>query len=101
MYKIEKTAEFDKWFRKLRDVRAKSKILFRIQKLKREDYFGDIKPVGNGIQEIRVNYAKGYRIYFKKVGSEIIILLVGGDKSTQSRDIEKAKRIWNKIKDNK
>ena len=98
MYFIEKTTEFDKWFRKLNDLRAKAKILFRIQKLENDEYFGDSKPVGNGINELKINYAKGYRIYFKETDGKIIILLIGGDKSTQQKDIEKATQIWNKLK---
>lgn len=93
MYRIEKTEEFDKWLRKLNDIRAKAKILFRIQKLEHDEHFGEFKPVGNGIQELKINYAKGYRIYFKESGGRVIILLVGGDKSTQQRDIEKAKEL--------
>ncbi|MHB0755596.1 type II toxin-antitoxin system RelE/ParE family toxin [Polaribacter sp. M15] len=95
---IEKTSEFDKWIRKLKDIRAKSKILFRIQKLETDEHFGDCKPVGDGISEIRINYAKGYRIYFKEKERKIVILLIGGDKSSQQKDIEKAKKIWNSIK---
>jgi len=98
MYFIEKTAEFDKWFKKLNDLRAKAKILFRLQKLENEEHFGDSKSVGNGIIELKINYAKGYRIYFKETGGKIIILLVGGDKSSQEKDIEKAKEIWAKLK---
>ena len=98
MFRIDKTPEFDKWFRKLKDIRAKSKILFRIQRLETDEYFGDCKSVGDGISEIRVNYAKGYRVYFKEKGNKIIILLVGGEKSTQQKDIKTAKEIWNKIK---
>lgn len=98
MFFIEKTTEFDKWFRKLNDLRAKAKILFRIQKLENDEYFGDSKPVGNGINELKINYAKGYRIYFKETDGKIIILLIGGDKSTQQKDIEKATQIWNKLK---
>jgi putative addiction module killer protein len=97
MYFIEKTTEFDKWFRKLNDLRAKAKILFRLQKLETEAHFGDFKPVGNGISELKINYAKGYRIYFKETDGKIIILLIGGDKSTQQKDIEKAKEIWDKL----
>ena len=93
----EKTTEFDKWIRKLKDIRAKSKILFRIQKLETDEHFGDCKPVENGISEMRINYAKGYRVYFKEKDSKIVILLIGGDKSTQQKDIEKAKQIWNRI----
>ena len=94
----EKTSEFDKWLRKLKDIRAKAKILFRIQKLESDGHFGDCKPVGDGISEMRINYAKGYRVYFKEKDNRIVILLIGGDKSTQKRDIQKAKEIWNKIK---
>lgn len=98
MYFIEKTKEFDKWFRRLNDIRAKAKILFRLQKLETQGHFGDCKPVGSGISELKINYAKGYRIYFKETDGKIIILLIGGDKSTQQKDIEKAKEIWNKLK---
>ncbi|HZH70024.1 MAG TPA: type II toxin-antitoxin system RelE/ParE family toxin [Flavobacteriaceae bacterium] len=98
MYFIEKTVEFDKWLRKLKDLRAKAKILFRIQKLENDEHFGDCKPVGEGIHELRINYAKGYRIYFKEKDGKTIILLVGGEKSTQQKDIEIAKEIWNSIK---
>ncbi|NHE57869.1 type II toxin-antitoxin system RelE/ParE family toxin [Cyclobacterium plantarum] len=98
MYFIEKTFEFDKWLRKLKDLKAKAKILFRIQKLENDEHFGDCKSVGEGIHELRINYAKGYRIYFKEKDGQIIILLVGGEKSTQQKDIEKAKEIWKKIK---
>jgi putative addiction module killer protein len=89
----EKTSEFDKWIRKLKDFRAKSKILFRIQKLESDEHYGDCKPVGDGIFEMRINYAKGYRVYFKHKESKIVVLLIGGDKSTQQKDIEKAKKF--------
>jgi len=98
MYFIEKTTEFDKWFRKLNDLRAKAKILVRLQKLENEEHFGDCKPVGKGIRELKINYAKGYRIYFRESDGKIVILLIGGDKSTQHRDIEKAKEILDKLK---
>jgi len=98
MFIIEKTAEFDKWLRKLKDLRAKAKILFRIQKIENDEHFGDCEPVGNGIRELKIDYAKGYRIYFIESDGEIIILLIGGDKSTQQRDIEKAKEILKRIK---
>ena len=98
MYFIEKTTDFDKWFRKLKDLRAKAKILVRIQRLEKEEHFGDCEPVGNGIRELKINYAKGYRVYFKEMDGKIVILLIGGDKSTQQKDIEKAKEIWDKLK---
>lgn len=63
MFFIEKTSEFDKWLKKLKDIRAKAKILFRIQKLEYDEHFGDCKSVGDGIVELRINFAKGYRVY--------------------------------------
>ena len=98
MIVTEKTSEFDKWLRKLKDLKAKAIILFRIQRIENDEHFGDYKPVGDGIRELKVNFAKGYRIYFKEKDGKIIILLIGGDKSTQKKDIEKAKEILKKIK---
>ena len=98
MYFIEKTPEFDKWLKKLKDLRAKAKIIFRIQKIENDEYFGDCKPLGEGISELRINYAKGYRVYFGEQNRKIILLLIGGDKSTQQQDIERAKEIWKKLK---
>ena len=98
MFFIEKTIEFDKWLRKLKDLKAKAKILFRIQKIENDGHFGDCKAVGNGIRELRVNFAKGYRIYLKEKDGKIIVLLIGGDKSTQQKDISKAKEILKKLK---
>ena len=98
MYSIEKTDEFDKWLRKLKDLRAKAKILFRIQKIENDEHFGDCEPVGDGIRELKIDYAKGYRVYFKESDGKIIILLIGGDKSTQHRDIEMAKEILKRTK---
>jgi putative addiction module killer protein len=97
MYILEKTAEFDKWLSKLKDFRAKAKILFRIQKLENDEHFGYCEPVGNGIRELKIDYAKGYRVYFKESDGKIIILLIGGDKSTQQKDIEKAKEILKRL----
>ena len=98
MYLIEKTDEFDKWLRKLEDIRAKAIILFRIQKVENLGQLGNCESVGQGIRELKIDYAKGYRIYFKEKEGKIIILLVGGDKSTQRKDIEKAKEILKRIK---
>jgi len=97
MYSIEKTVEFDKWLRKLKDLRAKAKILFRIQKIETDEHFGDCEPVGDGIRELKINYAKGYRVYFKELAGKIIILLIGGDKSTQQKDIKRAKEIYKRL----
>jgi len=91
---VEKTSEFDKWLRKLKDRKAKAKILFRIQKIENDEHFGDCRSLGDGIRELRINFAKGYRIYFRIKDEKIILLLAGGDKSTQQKDIAKAKEIW-------
>ena len=98
MYIIEKTDEFDKWLRKLKDIKAKAKILFRIQRIENDEHFGDCESVGNGIRELKIIYAKGYSVYFKESNGRIIILIIGGDKSTQQRDIEKAKEILIRLK---
>ena len=98
MYFIEKTSEFDRWLRKLKDLRTKAKILIRIQKFEQDEHFGECESVGDGIKELKINYAKGYRVYFKEKDEKIIILLIGGDKSSQQRDIEKAKEIWKLLK---
>jgi putative addiction module killer protein len=94
---IEKTKEFDKWLRKLNDLKAKAKILFRIQKLEKDEHFGDCRSVGDGIRELKINFAKGYRVYFVEKDGKIIVLLSGGDKSTQEKDIKKSKEIWKKL----
>ena len=78
-------------------MKTRAKILFRIQKIENDSHFGDCKPVGDGIRELRVDFAKGYRVYFKEKDDKIIILLIGGDKSSQQKDIEQAKEIWKKL----
>ena len=100
MYLIEKTLEFDKWLKKLNDLRAKAKVLMRLQKLENEEHFGDCKSVGDGVNELRINYAKGYRIYYKELNGKIILLLIGGNKSSQQRDIKKAKELASQIQTN-
>ena len=98
MYIIEKTDEFVKWLRKLKDIRARTKILFRIQRIEQNGNFGDCEPVGEGISELRIHYAKGYWVYLKEYGEKIVLLLSGGDKSRQQKDIVKAKQIWSEYK---
>jgi putative addiction module killer protein len=89
---IVETDEFTTWLERLRDRRARAIILVRVQRLASGNP-GDVKPVGEGISELRINYGPGYRVYFVRRGSELILLLSGGDKSTQAADIERAKRI--------
>jgi len=79
-------------------LRAKAKILVRIQKLEQDEHFGDCEPVGDGIRKLKINYAKGYRVYFTEKDGKIIVLLIGGDKSTQQADIQRAKEIWKSLK---
>ena len=92
MVEIRKTELFAKWIDNLRDVQAKARVLVRIERLASGNA-GDVKPVGEGISEMRIDYGPGYRVYFTKRGSELIILLAGGDKGSQSADIKVAIRL--------
>ena len=83
---------YDDWLKHLRDERAKAHIYARVDRLENGNP-GDVKPVGDGISEMRIHYGSGYRVYYKDTGKEIIILLCGGDKSTQQVDIAAAKKI--------
>jgi putative addiction module killer protein len=82
--------------RGLRDQRARQKIAGRLRRLK-FGHFGDVEPVGHGVSELRIHEGKGYRVYFRKQGDEIIFLLCGGDKKSQQRDIAQAQRIWKEL----
>jgi putative addiction module killer protein len=92
MFEVLKTEQFDQWLSGLADHRVQAKISFRIERLGLGNP-GDVKPVGAGISEMRVPYGPGYRIYFKQTDKTIVLLLYGGDKSTQQRDIKRAKAI--------
>ncbi len=92
MNTIQSTEVFDHWFHALRDKIVKTRIQMRIDRAE-DGNFGDWKPVGEGVSEMRIHVGAGYRVYFKQVGMEIYILLVGGDKSTQSKDIETALQL--------
>ena len=91
-YLIQKTEEFDNWLLKLRDRRAKAKIIIRLQRVQ-EGNFGDHKSVGGGVSELRITEGAGYRLYYTIQGDVIVIMLACGDKSTQQQDIEKAKQL--------
>ncbi|OQX00418.1 MAG: addiction module protein [Desulfobacteraceae bacterium IS3] len=98
MYSVIRTKEFDEWLSKLRDAKGKARILARIRSAEHGN-LGDTEPVGEGVSEMRIHYGPGYRVYFRKKGNELIILLSGGDKSSQNRDIRKAKAIAAAIKE--
>lgn len=90
--KIEKTENFDKWLKKLRDRKAVLAIIARLARAKLGN-FGDVEPVGDGVSEMRLFLAPGYRLYFTIRDNRIIFMLCGGDKSTQKKNIKKAKEI--------
>ena len=92
MYVIQKTEVFDAWFSKLKDKPAKARILIRIKRIENGN-FGDSKDIGNKVEELRFFQGPGYRIYFTRRRNQIILLLNGGDKSSQARDIKKAIEI--------
>jgi len=92
MVELRKTEIFAKWLDELHDIRARARILFRIERLAAGNP-GDVKPVGEGISELRIDYGPGYRVYYKKHGQKVVILLAGGDKSSQAKDIKTALRL--------
>jgi putative addiction module killer protein len=89
---VQRTDEFIGWLRNLRDLSAKARIAQRIDRIAAGN-FGDTKSVGDGVSELRFAFGPGYRIYYTMKGEVVVILLSGGDKDTQSRDIEKAKKL--------
>jgi putative addiction module killer protein len=92
MFEIRKTEHFANWLDSLRDIQGKARVMVRIERLASGNA-GDVKPVGEGVSEMLINYGPGYRVYFIQRGSELIILLAGGDKSSQSRDVKAAVRL--------
>ena len=92
MIEIRKTGAFVQWLDGLRDLQARARIQARIERLATGNP-GDVEPVGEGVAELRIHYGPGYRVYFRQRGQELIVLLAGGDKSTQTRDIQAALRL--------
>ena len=92
MIEVRKTEVYARWLDGLRDARARARVLVRIERLAAGNP-GDVRPVGEGVSELRIDYGPGYRVYFKQEGRLIVVLLAGGDKRTQSRDIETALRL--------
>ena len=93
---VRRTAVFDVWLTRLRDATARAQIVARLRRLSHGN-FGDTKPIGDGLNELRIHSGPGYRLYFVRRGSEIIVLLCAGDKSSQSRDIAKAKELAKEV----
>jgi putative addiction module killer protein len=96
MFEVQKTDEFDEWLSDLTDQKAKATITSRIERLGLGNA-GDVKPVGAGISEMRIPLGPGYRVYFKRTGKAIILLLCAGDKSSQQKDIRRAKEMAAKL----
>ena len=92
MIEVRRTLEFDRWLHRLRDEKAKARIASRIQRLAFGNP-GDCKSLGAGLMEMRIDYGPGYRVYFTQRGLDIVILLCGGDKRRQQRDIERAREL--------
>lgn len=93
----DKKVPFKRWLSKLRDAKARAKVNARIARL-RVGNFGDTKPVGKGVSELRVDYGPGYRVYFARTKASVVLLLVGGDKTTQKDDIATAQELWAEYK---
>lgn len=91
-------ADFDDWLRSLRDAKGKARILARIKSAEAGN-FGDCEPVGDGVSEMRVHVGPGYRVYFVRHGAVVYVLLCGGDKATQERDIRRAKELAREVRD--
>jgi len=92
MVEIRKTERFAKWIDGMRDIRARARVLARIERLA-VGLAGDTRSVGEGVSELRIDYGSGYRVYFKRGGKSLVILLAGGDKRTQAADIKTALRL--------
>ena len=92
MIEVRQTAGFARWLRKLADVQALVRIVGGLRRLAQGN-FGDVRSLGGGLMEMRVDYGPGYRVYFIRRGDAVVILLCGGDKRTQARDIEKARKM--------
>ena len=93
---IRKTEIFAQWLDALRDLQARARIQARIERLAGGNP-GDVRPVGDGVSEMRIDYGPGYRVYFRRLGHELVILLAGGDKSTQASDIRLALRLASEL----
>jgi len=101
MIQLNSTDEFENWLNSLRDIRAKQRIMSRLTSVAKNGNFGDTKPVGGGVYEMRIHHDAGYRVYYTRRGETVYLLLLGGDKSTQQRDIKKAASMAEQLKKEK
>ena len=92
MIEIRKTEAYARWLDELRDIRARAQVMARVERLAAGNP-GDVKPVGEGVSELRINYGPGYRVYYAMLGRTVVILLAGGNKRTQAADIKTALRL--------
>ena len=92
MLAIRKTETYARWLDGLRDIRARARVLVRVERLAAGNP-GDVRPVGEGVSEMRIDYGPGYRVYYTQRGREVVVLLAGGDKGTQATDIKTALRL--------
>ena len=92
-YTVRTTAAFDVWMRSLKDAKGRAQILMRIKRVRAYGHFGDCDSVGRGVGELRIHVGPGYRVYFVQKGREVVLLLCGGDKSSQARDIARAQAM--------
>lgn len=99
MLDIRKSDTYEQWFRKLKDRQAQVRINARIRRIEESGHFGDMKPAREGVSEMRIDHGPGYRIYFMRRGSVLVLLLAGGDKRTQDADIKAAIKIAKDWKD--
>lgn len=97
MLRFRETEAFTRWLNSLRDLRARAQILRRLSRAMNGN-FGDVEPVGEGVSEMRVNIGAGYRVYYARAGEVVYVLLCGGNKTSQGKDIAQAKRLWTEIK---
>ena len=96
MNSINRTEQFNQWLAALKDIKGKAQILTRIKRASLGN-FGDTKPLSDGVSEMRIHFGPGYRVYYAREGRTIYLLLSGGDKSTQSKDIKTAIAMWKQI----
>jgi putative addiction module killer protein len=97
MMTILKTSKFTKWIQELKDLKGKARIQARIDKLE-FGHFGDCESIGSGVFELRIHFGPGYRVYLMKKGQELVILLAGGDKGSQAKDIKQAINLSNELR---